>query len=59
MGTIHKMADKVNTTIQKIENKPNHVEMEFGIKFDVEVGALVAKVTTEASMTIKMTWDQN
>jgi len=54
MDTIHKTADKVNTTIQMIENRPNHVEMEFGIKFDAEIGAIVAKVTTEASMTIKM-----
>ena len=59
METIHKMADKVNRTIQMIENRPDHVEMEFGIKFDAEIGAIVAKVTTEASMTIKMVWDQN
>jgi hypothetical protein len=56
MDTIHKMADKVNNTIQMLENRPDHVEMEFGIKFDAEIGAIVAKVTTEASMTIKMVW---
>jgi len=59
MGTIQKMADKVNNRIQTIENKPSRLEMEFGIKFDAEIGAIVAKVTTEASMTIKMVWDQN
>lgn len=59
MQTIHKMANKVNSTIQIIENKPSRLEMEFGIKFDAEIGAIVAKVTAESSMTIKMVWDQN
>jgi hypothetical protein len=58
METIHKMADKVNDRIQTIKNKPSRLEMEFGIKFDAEIGAIVAKVTTEASMTIKMVWEK-
>jgi hypothetical protein len=35
------------------------VEVQFGIKFDAEVGVIVAKVTTEASMTVKMSWENN
>jgi hypothetical protein len=57
MDTIRKMADKVNSNIQTIQNKPSSIEMEFGIKFDAEVGAIVAKVTAEASMTVKLVWN--
>ena len=59
MNTIKNMAQRVHSTVQNIENKPKNIEVEFGIKFDAEIGAIVAKVTTEARMTIKMTWDQN
>lgn len=58
MGTVRKMADRINSTMQTIQNKPDHIEMEFGIKLDAEFGAIVAKVTAEASMKIKMSWDQ-
>jgi uncharacterized FlaG/YvyC family protein len=58
METVRKIADKVNDTMQMIQNKPNHIETEFGIKLDAEFGAIVAKVTAEASMKVKMSWDQ-
>ena len=57
MATIRNMASELNSTIQTIENRPNNVEMEFGIKFDIEVGAIVAKVTTEGSMKVKLVWN--
>jgi hypothetical protein len=57
MDTIKNMAQRVHSTVQTIENRPKNVEVEFGIKFDAEVGVIVAKVTAEASMTVKMTWE--
>jgi hypothetical protein len=59
MDSIRKMADRVNSTMQTMQNKPNNVEIEFGIKLDAEFGAVVAKVTAEAAMKIKMSWNQH
>ncbi len=56
MDTIKNMAVRINSTIQNIENRPDNVEMVFGIKFDAEVGAIVAKVTAEGSMSVKLVW---
>jgi hypothetical protein len=57
IGTIQNIAERVNSMINSIENKPTNVEMEFGIKFDAEMGAIVAKVTAEGSMKVKLTWN--
>jgi hypothetical protein len=57
MNTIKNMATRVHSTVQTIQNRPKNVEIEFGVKFDAEVGVIVAKVTAEASMTVKMTWE--
>jgi hypothetical protein len=57
MDTIKNMATRVHSTVQTIENRPKNIEVEFGIKFDAEVGVIVAKVTAEASMTVKMVWE--
>jgi Trypsin-co-occurring domain 1 len=59
MNTIKNMATRVHSTVQTIENRPENVEVEFGIKFDAEVGVIVAKVTAEASMTVKMIWENS
>ena len=34
----------------------NSVEVEFGVKFNGELQAYIAKANAEASMTIKLTW---
>jgi hypothetical protein len=58
MTTIQNVAGRVNSAVQKIESRPNHVEIEFGIKFDAEVGVIVAKASMEASLNATLTWDQ-
>ena len=57
MSTIQKMAEKVNSTVTNIDKRPNNVEVEFGIKFDAEVGVIVAKAKMEAGMTVKLSWN--
>lgn len=57
MNTVKNMAQRVHSTVQRIENRPNNVEVEFGIKFDAEIGVIVAKARGEASMVVKLRWD--
>ena len=35
---------------------PTETTVEFGLKIDAEAGAIVAKTTTGAQFTIKLTW---
>ena len=59
MNTISQMAQRTITAIDTVTNKPSEVEVEFGIKLDVESGALIAKTGAEASLTVKMVWKRN
>lgn len=36
--------------------KPDEFELQFAIKLDTEVGAIIAKTSTEAQLQVKMTW---
>jgi flavin-binding protein dodecin len=59
MQTVRNMAKKTIASIRAIEvsERPTTFQVQFGIKLDAEAGAMVAKVGSEASITITMTWD--
>jgi hypothetical protein len=57
MKTINEMSDRVSSTIENLQNRPNSVEVGFGIKFDAAFDVMVAKVGTEASMTVMLKWE--
>ena len=60
MSTIRQMGNRVTQTIKSIEvvDRPNKVELEFGLKLDAELGAYVAQVSTEAGFKVVLTWEQ-
>lgn len=58
MNTIKNMAERVHYTVENLVSRPKNVEVEFVIKFDAEIGVIVAKVTAKASMIVKMIWEQ-
>ena len=35
---------------------PESIELTFGLKFDVEAGAIIAKTSLEANIAVKLTW---
>jgi hypothetical protein len=57
MNTIKEMSDRVSSTIESLQIKPKNVEVAFGIKFDAELDVMIAKVGTEASMTVTLKWE--
>jgi hypothetical protein len=59
MGTIRAMARQVVNTVKaiKVSERPDKVEVQFGIKFDVEAGAVVAKASTETAISVTLTWE--
>jgi NTP-dependent ternary system trypsin peptidase co-occuring protein len=36
--------------------RPDGVEIEFGVRFNAEVGAVIAKATAEGHLKVKLTW---
>ena len=57
MQTIQQMADKVTSTMWEIAQKPSEVAVEFGLKFDVESGVLLAKTSVEAGLNVTLKWN--
>jgi hypothetical protein len=57
MNTIHHMARRVTTTIKDLAERPTEVEVMFGLKLDVEAGAIIAKTGGEASLNVKLKWE--
>ena len=57
MSTIRQMSDKVAAAVKDIAHKPSEVEIEFGLKFDVESGVLIAKTGMEAGLNVTLKWD--
>lgn len=58
MTFIQEMSKKVNSTVKDMEGKPNHVEVQFGIRFDAEAGIIIAKASMESSLNVNLTWDR-
>lgn len=58
MNTIQNVAKRVNSTINSINenDKPDNVEVEFGLKFDGELDVVIAKAGVEASISVTLNW---
>jgi len=58
MGTIRAMAYRVSKTINTLEDKtrPDEAEVAFGINLDAEAGAMLAKASAGAQITVKLKW---
>ncbi len=57
MSTMEKMARKVTDKMNALKDaKPDEVELAFGLKLDVEAGALIAKAGAEATLEVTMVW---
>jgi hypothetical protein len=61
MSTIKQMGNRVTKAIKSIDavDRPNKVELEFGLSLDADLGAYVAKVSTEAGFKVVLTWEQS
>jgi len=59
MGTIHNMARRVKSTIDAISDRPDTVEVTFGLKLTAGAGALIASAESEASINVKLGWKKS
>ena len=58
MNTIKKMAKRVKELNDAIPVEFSQIEITFGIALDYEVGAIISKASTEASIGVKLSWDR-
>ncbi|ASC70472.1 hypothetical protein XM38_014110 [Halomicronema hongdechloris C2206] len=56
MGTIQGVANCTSETLGKLAQSPSEVEIEFAIKVDAEVGALIANGRQEGNLRVKLVW---
>jgi hypothetical protein len=59
---IHDTSQKLNSAMKSINDDgnnrgPNHIQVEFGIKYDTDYGVLLAKALNEASFNVKLIWN--
>ncbi len=59
MSAIYHMAGRVSSTMDAMVDRPNKCEVEFGLKLQMESGAIISKVGGEGSITVKLTWEQD
>lgn len=58
MALAQNSATRVAESMRQMNDsiKPDEFELQFSIKLDAEVGAIIAKTSTEAQLQVTMTW---
>jgi hypothetical protein len=56
LSGVKRAAAQVLETMRSIADPPDSCEISFGVKLSGTVGAIIAKASTEANFTIKLTW---
>ena len=58
LNTIQLTADSVLETLSTLDERPTAANIEFGIKFDAKIGAMVARNTSEAQLKVSLSWQK-
>ena len=58
MNTIKKMAQRVKKMNDDLPMEFSQIEINFGIALDYEVGAILSKSSTQASIGVKLVWNR-
>jgi hypothetical protein len=55
---IRPAAESIVQRIRQIAEPPDEISVEFGIKLNANIGAILASTSAEAQFTLKMTWNR-
>src|SRR5437899_724717 len=58
IDVIKPISKSIIDTIDQMPRKPDSATAEFGLKFSVEGGVILAKASDEASLTVSLTWNR-
>ena len=56
LKTIRASANQIVKAMKSLSQPPTEFEVEFGLKIDGELGAVVARTLTSAHYVVKLTW---
>ena len=56
LSVIGPVADAMTAACDKLAVVPEHVEVEFGLKLTIGLGALIAASSTEGNLRVKLAW---
>ena len=56
LGTVRTAAEGILNQLRLLQQPPDEVAVEFGVKMSAEAGAVIAKASTEANFKINLTW---
>ncbi|HWC78602.1 MAG TPA: CU044_2847 family protein [Pseudonocardiaceae bacterium] len=56
LSTVRDAAGAALSQFQEMAHQPDTVELRFGVKFDVEAGAVIARTGVEGQLEVKLTW---
>ena len=59
VGTVKQMAARLLAIQDSLPAELTQIEVGFGIKFDVEIGAVISKAGGEAALNVTMTWERS
>jgi Trypsin-co-occurring domain 1 len=62
LSIVQEVSDRLQTTMETMSDasnkrKPDRIDIQFNIKLDGELGAIIAKVGAEASFNVNLSWD--
>jgi hypothetical protein len=58
LNTIRACANGVIDTIQNLDDPPSSASIDFAVKIDAEVGAMIAKSANDAQFKVSLSWKQ-
>jgi hypothetical protein len=50
--------ERLITRLRDLSDQPNEIEVVFGFKMNAEIGASIAKASSEANYTVTMRWQR-
>jgi Trypsin-co-occurring domain 1 len=56
MASIRQMSERIAATTRNLAQRPDQVEVEFGLKLDAAGGALLARAGAEAHLVVTLRW---
>ncbi|MEV6522268.1 CU044_2847 family protein [Longispora sp. NPDC051575] len=56
---VRKAASVALETFRDMDVRPDEVEVEFGVKFNAQAGAVIAKTGVDGHLTIKLKWQRD
>lgn len=56
MTSIRDLSERITANINDLARRPDEVEVEFGLKLDAAMGALITRAGLEAHLTVTLKW---